>query len=265
MTDYRAVIESEGVLPEGLSPQDAVDELSELLRSPDPVIRDDLAYMALLSIIPTLESSLRHRLGDTMARRLTDPEIQARTYGPLVLVLLVEAGEFDPSWLDALEAWYPAERDLRGHDARLGWLHAIAHGADALGAIGLRRSDVPPERILALAAKRLLMPTEYALHNQEDDRLAHALALTLTRDELTEQTSTAWLEPIAADFAKLDPAQPVPAHASNTMRTLRVLYIFADRGVRPTTEGAAPIQVRHREFVKQRLAEVLATVTAFSG
>ena len=45
-------------------------------------------------------------------------------------------GEFEPSWLAAFTSWYPAETDLRGYDQKLGWLHAVAHGADLLGAFG---------------------------------------------------------------------------------------------------------------------------------
>jgi hypothetical protein len=33
-------------------------------------------------------------------------------------------------WYAAYSAWYPAERVTRGWDDELGWLHAVAHGAD---------------------------------------------------------------------------------------------------------------------------------------
>jgi len=58
---------------------------------------------------------------------------------------------------------------------------------------------------------------------------------------------------------------PVPAHASNTMRTIRLLYILVDRGVRPNWGSSEAIQVRHRDAVRQRLAEVLALVAPFAG
>lgn len=264
MTDYRKVIESKGILPDGLSPEVAVDELIEMLRSRDPVTRDRIAYSALVSVIPHLESPLRQRLGDAMAERLSDPEVQARTFAPLILDALVEAGEFDPSWVAAFEDWYPAEQDLRGHDAELGWLHAVAHGADLLGTFGFRCSAVAPERMLAIGVQRLLAKTDYVLRDQEDDRLAYALALTLTREELTEHSATAWLSPVAADFASGEPG-PVPAHATNTMRTLRLLYLLVDRGVRPDWGRGDAVQVRHQVVVKQRLAEVLAAVGPFAG
>ena len=39
------------------------------------------------------------------------------------------------SWGDRLAAWLVRERDLRGFVPGKGWAHALAHGADALGAL----------------------------------------------------------------------------------------------------------------------------------
>jgi len=263
MTDWRAFIDNGGILPDGLDMEQAVRELGEMVRSPDPVVRDELGYVAVVRLLPQLDKSLKRKLGATMTERFEDSEIQARTFAPLILNALVSDGEFDEKWLAAFEAWYPNEQDLRGHDQDRGWLHAVAHGADLLGTFG-RHPQVDPERMLTLAARRLLAKTEYVLRDQEDDRLACALALTLTREELTETTSAAWLAPIATDFENGD-SGPVPPHATNTMRTLRMLYLLVDRGVRPGWSKGETEQVRHREVVKQRLAEVLALVAPFAG
>ncbi|MGW5030708.1 DUF2785 domain-containing protein [Streptomyces nigra] len=51
-------------------------------------------------------------------------------------------------WCAAFSAWYPQERDTPGWDDSLGWLHAVAHGADAVAAfvqvLPHRRSDLGP-------------------------------------------------------------------------------------------------------------------------
>ena len=39
-------------------------------------------------------------------------------------------------WGDRIATWFLRERDLRGFVPGKGWAHAIAHGADALGALG---------------------------------------------------------------------------------------------------------------------------------
>jgi hypothetical protein len=59
------------------------------------------------------------------------------------------------------------------------------------------------------------------LRDAEDDRLGHAIALSLTRPELVR--------------ASQDRCRPF---ASSSIRTLRLLYVLADRGVRPARDVA---------------------------
>ncbi len=263
MTDWRNVIERGCPLPAGPDVAGAIAELTEALRSPDPALRDEQAFTVAAGWIPQLDPGTRRRLGDTMAARFGDREIQARSFAALIIAAIVAEGDFEPGWLTAFTSWYRAETDLRGHDPALGWLHAVAHGADLLGAFG-RYPRVDPAPLLDLAAARLLARTDYLFGCQEDDRLGYAIGLTLTRDELSPDQAVDWLEPVSEDFAAGKPG-PVPAHASNTMRTLRVLYLLADRGVRPDWSSGDPVPLRHREALLRRLAAVLALVSPFTG
>jgi uncharacterized protein DUF2785 len=263
MANWQEALASGGALPDRVSRADALDGLCEALRSPDPVLRDEQAYALLARWIPGLEPQERRALGDKMAARFVDPQIQARAFAPLVLAAIVRQGEYDARWLAAFADWYPAEADLRGHDPALGWLHAVAHGADLLGAFG-QHPDVDPALLLGLAAARLLAPTSYVFAAQEDDRLGFAVGLTMIRGELSEAEAVQWLDPIAAAFAAGEPG-PVPAFASNTMRTLRVVYLLADRGVRPQWNSGDPQLPPHREILRQRLAGVLALAAPFTG
>jgi Protein of unknown function (DUF2785) len=263
MTDWQKVIDDGFARPDGGVTPELIAELSEALRSPDPVLRDEQAFSVLARWIPDLDSGQRHRLGDEMAARFADPEVQARTFAPLILAGIVEAGDFDDAWLSAFTCWYPAETDVRGHDPELGWLHAVAHGADLLGAFG-RCPQADPAPLLDVAAARLLAPTGYLFAAQEDDRVAYAVALTLTRTELSQAQSVDWLDPVRADFEAGEPG-PVPVYASNTMRTLRALYILADRGVRPEWNQGDLMTLAHRDAVLRRLADVLALVSPMAG
>lgn len=264
MTDWQEIIDADYALPDDRPLADLVAELSVTLRSPDPVLRDDHAYQVLARWIPMLEPEDRDKLGDELASRFADPEIQARTFAPLMLSVVVAHGGYRESWVEAFAAWYPAETDLRGHDAELGWLHAVAHGADLLRVLGGSPFVEKPAALLDLAVARMLAPTTFVWSDQEDDRLAYALGMMLTRPELTEEQCVGWLTPVADLFDTGEPG-PVPANAVNTMRTLRLLYLLADRGVRARWGLAEPVMLRHREAVKERLAEVLAIVAPFAG
>jgi Protein of unknown function (DUF2785) len=77
-------------------------------------------------------------LGDRMTQRLSHTGIRARTFAAMILawVVLRDARteelpvECVPGWQATFAAWWREETDLRGWDAQLGWLHAVAHGAD---------------------------------------------------------------------------------------------------------------------------------------
>ncbi|WP_267244107.1 DUF2785 domain-containing protein [Streptomyces sp. PR69] len=257
MIDWTRIEAADCAVPADRTMEELVRELSRALADPDPLIRDGAAYSVLATWIArgVIDAPRRLALGDEMADRFRDPEIQARTFAPLVLDMLVAKGDFKARWVDAFADWYPNEKDLRGHDEKLGWLHAVAHGADLLGSFG-QHPEVAPVRMLHLAAARLTAPTVHVYEQLEDDRLARAVARVLTRQDLSEHDATAWLDPIGVCFGTDHIGVPVPAHLSNCLRTLRLLYILADRGVRPGPD-AAPEALRHREAVKARLASVL--------
>src|SRR5689334_7415268 len=124
MTDWAAVRADDFAVPSDRPLGELVGELSELLRSPDPVQRDGVAYSTLATWIGrgVLDAGQLGELGDEMTRRFGDAELQARTFAPLILDCIVSAGVYEASWVPPFERWYVAETDLRGYDAELGWL-----------------------------------------------------------------------------------------------------------------------------------------------
>ncbi|MGC4985726.1 hypothetical protein ACLQ18_34665, partial [Streptomyces sp. DT193] len=106
--------------PEGVPASRLGDELSAMLVSPDPKVRDDQAYTAAARWIGEghLDEVLES-LGDTAAASLTHPEIQARTFAPLILRCVLARTGAAPGavpkaaaerWYGPFTAWYLAER-----------------------------------------------------------------------------------------------------------------------------------------------------------
>ena len=260
MTDWARVRADGFAVPTDRPLTDLVAELSGLLRSPDPVARDAHGYAVLATWIGrgVLSAGQLRALGNEMVTRFADPEIQTRTFAPLILDSIVSAGVFEPSWVPPFERWYVAEEDLRGYDAKLGWLHAVAHGADLLGTLGLHPA-VEPVQMLRLGIGRLLTPTSYVLRDMEDDRLGYALAVTMTRADLSEIDAVDWLDPVLRALAT-PPVEGITPEVTNTLRTLRALYLLVDHGTR--LPGAnLPTRIPHRDQVKSKLTEVVRIVT----
>jgi hypothetical protein len=272
MTDWTTVQANAFAPPERRPLAELVDELCAMLASPDPQVRDDTAYpiLALWTARGVLDGHLTE-LGQRMAERLSHEEIQARTFAAMILAWVVlrdaHTGELAvecvPGWRAAFAAWWRDEADLRGFDARLGWLHAVAHGADTVRAFGrsprLGTDDL--EGLLDLVVDRLFADAGYLYAHGEDDRIAYALASVLTRAELPVARATAWLDRIQVAVEAGEPG-PAPVWASNTLRTLACLYVFADRGVRwydpDTGDLGTTMVLPHREAVQDRIARILA-------
>lgn len=268
MLDYwRAVRDMEYVVPTDRSLDDLIEELTTALTSPNPELRDELAYATLVTWV--LNGTLDNRLTDLagrMCKLFGHDDVQARTFATLILAAVVERDnaadlcdvEDVRTWRDAFIGWWVSEKDLRGWDPELGWLHAVAHGADTLGAFGCspRLNADEAAALLDVAVVRLVIANDYLFAQQEDDRLALAIALILCRRDLSEEQSTAWLNGIDRYFATGEPG-PVPVPASNTMRTLHSLYLHADLGVHyeNLTRDFA-----HAESVRKAIASLLAKV-----
>jgi len=260
MIEWAHVRDAGYAVPQDRPLDELVAELIGMLRSPDPVVRDLQGYAVLANWIRRgeLSNEQLRALGDELVPRFGDPEIQARTFVPLILNSIVSAGVFEPSWVPPFERWYVAEEDLRGYDAKLGWLHAVAHGADLLGTLGLHPA-VEPVQMLRLGIGRLLTPTPYVLRDMEDDRLAYALAITLTRDDLTDADATLWLDPAIRALSN-PPVEGITPEVTNTVRTLRALYLLVDHGMRlPKADRLTPVP--HGDAVKAKIVEVVRIVT----
>lgn len=202
--------------------------LTDDLTSADPSVRDDRAYSELATALSDgrLTVEQRRQVGDLMVDRFAHPEPQARSFAPLIVAVLastwaVDDGDWPGEWTDALLEWWTTEDDLRGHVEPIGWIHAVAHGADAVGELGARGLG-PAARLLTAIADRLTATTDLVWRDQEDDRVAAAVVAILLGPENADLQPL--LAPIATMFAAAEHG-PVPAAATNAMHTLRSLYV----------------------------------------
>ena len=225
---------------------DLAAELTTMLGSPDPAIRDGLAYPALATWIErgTFDDLLAG-LGDGMAAGLgvglgengTDTVFR-RSFSALALAECLQRTQDQHllpdskvlEWGDRIATWYLRERDTRGYVVTKGWAHAIAHGADALGVLAASPHLAAPELtvVLDVIADRLLMQEQAPLSSGEPDRMAAATMSVLRRDLVGLEVVEPWVARIARralPFAHDDTDTDPYATATTPQAFLRALHL----------------------------------------
>lgn len=240
---------------------DLTTELVQMLGDPDPDMRDGIARLALASWIRNgVYDDLLAGFGDGVSEGLFTKlgedgtnSVLRRSYSASLLaeaVLRDQVSRVAHSdaifrWGDRAASWFVRERDLRGYVEGRGWSHAVAHGADLIGA--LARSDhfgkLELTVLLDVVADRLLTPTPYRFQHDEDDRLAFAIMAVLQRNRIGIEVLEPWIERLATAVVPPSPDSgtapstewPTPA-AGNTADFLRALHLQLALGVhgRPT-------------------------------
>jgi Protein of unknown function (DUF2785) len=241
---WKQVLERGLQVPTDRPLDDLTAELTAMLGSPDPALRDGTAYPALGTWIDRgVYDDLLVGLGDGMAAGLavglgesgTDTVFR-RAFSVLVLATVVERDSAEhllPTdqvlrWGDRVVSWLLRERDLRGYVPGKGWAHAVAHGADAMASLAASRHFGPTELtvLLDVLADRVLLD-DAPLVCGEPDRLAHAVLAVLRRDLVPLKVVEPWVARLAARGnpfvlrGDLDPYQP----SHNAQQLLRSLYL----------------------------------------
>ena len=202
------------------------------LGSPDPLVRDTGAASQLTNLIDADAFSEEQlvEVGNRLLQLLSHDRIEARSFAALILRRVLRKSVYQDGWFGRFSSWYCAEVDVVGFERDRGWLHAVAHGADALAAFGYY-AGVNPELVLEVAVTRMLHPGDLVWRDQEDDRLGYAIAITLCDPRLTDEQARSWVQPIQD---ALDAGEPgsVPPFASNTIRTLRMVWLLGDVEIR---------------------------------
>ena len=214
---WQSIARNHFAVPEGQPLSPLLQELSGLLGSPDPELRDDLAYsiidqwvrhqdvptVDLNSLADAWRANLRTGIGesgtDTVFKRsfsalclssLTQRELKTPFLGP---------ERYQALLTDAL-TYLKDERDLRGFDPTKGWIHATAHTADLLANLAsnplLKAED--QARLLRAIAERLSSARQIFSYG-EQDRLSLIAASIAERKDFDTAAFSRWLADVNTD------------------------------------------------------------------
>jgi hypothetical protein len=247
---WRAIAQQHYAVPTGESAPALAHELSGLLASPDSELRDDLAYSILahwiarpnvlqpeqmLPLADEWQQNLKSGIGETGAN-----SVLKRSFSALCLASIAEreakspflgASHYHQLVADAV-AYLQAERDLRGYDAKLGWIHATAHPADllqALAASPMLTKDEQAAMLSAIAARLTSAPQVYT--QGEQDRLAQAVAAVIRPADSDAASFGTWLDRLQEEDRKVWANALTPealAHYQNHTYLLQALAVHLD-------------------------------------
>lgn len=236
----------------------APSALADCLASPDPDVRDALAFS-------TLQRRMRAgawSAGDLRALRdrlvamldAPDPDGVARPFAALSLSEVARTDRIAP-WMTDDERTAMVARaagflssidDYRGFSDRDGWRHGVAHGADWALQLALNPA-LDRDRLATLRdaiATQAVPAGGHAYVFGEEERLARPLLAIAQRDVFDAAAWTAWFDGLGKRLG--DPAQAWKSEAWLAKRHDLAMLLYV---LRANTEAAQPGVVALRSGV----------------
>ncbi len=253
-------------IPAGESAAHLMNEAVSLLGSRDSQWRDDVGYGVVAAcvyqarrlspaerrtLIATLTANLRQGIGETG----TD-SVLVRSFSALDLSILAALELVDPvlddggyrQLLDHAINYLHEERDLRGLQPGIGWIHATAHTADLLKFLARdeRFTAADQRRLLEAAWAKMTTPGIPVWTHAEEERLAAALLSVVRRTDFDSTSLDPWLArfvtleqqvwtQVPPDAARLEAAQ-------NARRMLQSFFVLLSMPQPEPTAGQAVTQ-----------------------
>jgi hypothetical protein len=270
-------------VPVGETAFGLVSEAVSLLGSPDPEWRDDVGYVVVATCVygqkrlrPEERRQLVRRLSANLRRgigEIGNDSVLLRSFSALDLSVFAALENADPALdeagyrrlLDDALAYLRDERDLRGFEPRVGWVHATAHTADLLKFLARNPRFAPADRqrLLDAAWEKMTAPGTAVFTHAEDERMAAAVLSVVRRPGF----DPAILDPWLARFPALEkqvwsqtPPDPARLDASQNARNLlRSLYVALSLPG-PAPSGASPTPAAAEEAAREKVRATLAAI-----
>lgn len=228
---------------QSVSPERAVQLAQRMfphIGHPDPVLRDEYIYMMLANWIlqgkldsiglkniyltALDEDHLLYQLGE----KGTD-SVLVRSFSVLLIPPIVMRHKKMPFLtleelslgLEIVIHYIHTEQDVRGFDTEKGWMHSLAHGADALEELaGCVEIDAELLKDALPAIQTALITTEPLVHG-EDERIIQAV-LTMMK-KLPNSMISHWIRGFSEKIPKVKKAEDVVC-MHNVKNFLQSLY-----------------------------------------
>ncbi|MEO8366271.1 MAG: DUF2785 domain-containing protein [Pseudoxanthomonas sp.] len=216
------------------------------LSSPDPALRDGIAYEAITNWLRSdqLDVATRRQLRDQLYAISKEPDVNGfrQPFAALVLSEVARTDRITP-WMSPKERvamvgaaadYLASVRDYRGYDDAQGWRHGVAHGSDWLMQLALNpaleRAQLEP--MLKAIASQAVPESAHAYVFGEPGRLARPVLYLAKRGWLSEAEWIEWFGQLPARIG--DPAKAYAdsawlARRHDLIAFLNAIYLEADQ------------------------------------
>ena len=238
---------SEFVLNNNISDDALAHALANCLGSPDPVLRDGIAFEGLVTLLrgervsDDAKRELLAKLSASLQPVVVDQQGFAKPFAALGLAEVARTDRVNP-YLTQQEREGLAQTgadylvsidDYRGFDAVEGWRHGVAHTADLLMQLALNDNIGAAEHRLMLEAilSRIAPAGVFYIYG-ESGRLARPILYIASKGTIGEDEWTDWLGRVASPaplegWADSYSSDIGLAKRHNTSAFLRELYLNA--------------------------------------
>jgi hypothetical protein len=214
--------------------------LPACLASPDPFLRDGVAFEALSHLLRSrqLDVATQTSLINDVLPRLESSDRRGfeAPFAALVLSELVRAERLNSHFDDDMRAevlerslaYFTRVRDYRGYDEREGWRHGVAHGADLMLQLSVSPSTSRDDliRIRDATATQIAPEGHFYIYG-ESERLARPILFMAQRGLITEAEWSAWFATLPGDTSAMFASQAGLARRHNVSAFLQVIYLNA--------------------------------------
>lgn len=244
---------SKFAVPTGATRAEVLMDALTLTESEDPVLRDEVGY-GLTAQWVYREQALSPDELETFTRalmkRMAGASALGRSFSALSLSLVAAAEAKarkldDTTWSDLLAAAcveLETERDLRGHDAKLGWIHATAHTADLLKFLSRDERLTTAQQARVWKAWTTRLEVAGPLSWGEDERLAAVVRSLVLRGDAAIDFEP-WLSALVTRWKSLWSAPALNRdefiRLNAAKQTLRAALVSLQSVEKPTARVAA--------------------------
>jgi hypothetical protein len=248
-------------VPDEAARQSLALALVPCLSYPDPALRDGIAFEAYYTWMRAkqLDLATRTKLLEQLTAMLAPGQADRggfrQPFAALVLSEVARTDRVEP-WLTSAQRaalvevaarYVSSIRDYRGFDAKEGWRHGVAHGADLLMQLVLNPAVDRPgvDRLLSAVAAQVAPAGELSYIDGESERLARPVLFAAQRGLYTADEWRDWLGRVSAPtpLASWDAAfmsRAGLARRHNVHAFINVLYVNARESTDQNIQSLIP-------------------------